>query len=328
MPGFNRSAGLFFCLILCFVLPTGAGAQADADKQAIVFASFGTTVPGALPAILHIRDRIQREYPATPVKIAFTSNIIRKIWRQRRDDPQFKKAYPGLPADIFTVQSPLATIANLQDEGYRTIIVQPGHLSPGEEYQDLVSCIDGLNSIETVKARYRPFEKLAISRPAMGTAGEKHPYTADLLLIARALAGDVRLAEKNGAALVYMAHGNTSMPSGSIYLEFAAIMNQLYPQVKTFIALVEGYPSLDQTLPQIAVAGVKKLLLKPFMTVAGDHTVNDLAGDDPDSWRSILSGNGYEVITVARGLGEIDGFADVYVHHLKETARDHGIVLQ
>jgi sirohydrochlorin cobaltochelatase len=126
----------------------------------------------------------------------------------------------------------------------------------------------------------------------MGTVGEEHPYSSDLLLIARALAGDALLAEKNGAALLYMAHGNTYMPSGSAYLEFASIMNRLYPQVKTYIALVEGYPSLDQTLPQIEGAGVKKLLLG-FMTVAGDHTVNDQP-EKPDLatiWRQRLRGD-------------------------------------
>lgn len=331
VPIMNRlipSISILLFLLLFSSPPLHAADKAEPAKQAIVLAAFGTTVPSALPAILHIRDRIQSEYPATPVKIAFTSNIIRKIWHERRDDRQFKKNNTDIPADIFAVQGPLATIANLQDGGYRTIIVQPGHISLGEEYNDLVSYVHGLNSIETTKKRFRPFEKLVISRPAMGTAGEEHPYTDDIVLIAKALAGDAALAEKNGAALLYMAHGNSYMPSGSAYLEFASIMNRLYPKVTTFIALVEGYPSLDQIMPQIEGTGVKKLLLKPFMTVAGDHTINDMAGDEPDSWKSILNGKGFEVVTVAQGLGEIDGFADVYLHHLKDTVKDNGIILK
>ncbi|MBB5346340.1 sirohydrochlorin cobaltochelatase [Desulfoprunum benzoelyticum] len=316
---------LFLLFLLC--QPAQAGDNPDADRQAVVLAAFGTTVPKALPGILNIRDRLQRQYPQTPVKIAFTSNIIRRIWQGRRGDAAFITANPSVPADVYTVQGPLATIANLQDQGYRTIIVQPGHISAGEEYLDLVAAIDGLNSIRTIKPKFRPFEKLAVGRPAMGTAGEQHPYSEDLALIARALADDAVQAEKANAALLYMAHGNTYMPSGSAYLEFASIMNRLYPQVKTYIALVEGYPSLDDTLPLLEHAGVSKLLLKPFMTVAGDHTVNDMAGDEPEAWKSILSAKGYEVMTVAKGLGEIDAFADVYLHHLQQTATDHGIVL-
>ena len=161
----------------------------------------------------------------------------------------------------------------------------------------------------------------------MGSVGEEHPYSEDLLLLAQALAADAAAAEKQGADLLYMAHGNTYMPSGSAYLEFASIMNRLYPQIKTYIALVEGYPSLEITLPQIMADGRKKLLLKPFMTVAGDHTLNDMAGDEPESWKSILTGKGFTVVPVLQGLGEMPTFADVFVHHLADTARDQGIVL-
>ena len=234
---------LLFSLLLCH--PAQAGKNTDTDSQAIVLAAFGTTVPSALPGILRVRDLIRKEYPNTPVKIAFTSNIIRKIWQKRRGDAAYIKANPAVPADVYTVQGPLATIANLQDEGYRTIIVQPGHISLGEEYLDLVSYIDGLRAIKTIKPKFQPFEKLVVSRPVMGTVGEEHPYVEDLTLIARALADDAALAEKNGATLLYMAHGNTYMPSGGAYLELAAIMNRLYPRVKTCITMVEGYPSLD-----------------------------------------------------------------------------------
>jgi sirohydrochlorin cobaltochelatase len=326
MHSFIHSVGaLFLLFLLC--QPAQAGDIPETGGQAVVLAAFGTTVPKALPGILNIRDRLQRQYPQTPVKIAFTSNIVRRVWQKRRGDTAFIKEHPGVPADIFTVQGPLATIANLQDAGYRTIIVQPGHISAGEEYLDLAASIDALGGIRTIKARFNPFEQLVLSRPAMGTAGEQHPYADDLTLIAQALAGDAALAEKHGSTLLYMAHGNTYMPSGSAYLEFAAIMNRLYPRVKTYIALVEGYPSLDDTLPLLEQTGIRKVLLKPFMTVAGDHTLNDMAGDEPESWKSILAAKGYEVMTVPRGLGENDAFADVYLHHLQQTASDNGIVL-
>lgn len=328
MNNFVQAVCLLFCIVLCSALPAHAGQQADKPKQAVVLAAFGTTVPTALSGILHIRERIIKKYPNTPVRIAFTSNMIRAIWHKRRDDKQFLRENPTISQEILHVQGPLATIAGLQDEGYRTIIVQPSHISLGEEYLDLVSYIEGLNAITTIKPKFRPFDKLAISRPAMGTVGEEHPYTEDLLLIARTLAADAAAAEKQGAALLYMAHGNTYMPSGSAYMEFAAIMNRLYPQVKTSIALVEGFPSLNDLLPQLERDGGKKILLKPFMTVAGDHTLNDMAGDEPDSWKSILTKKGFTVIPVMQGLGEVDTFADVFVHHLGDTARDQGIVLQ
>ena len=47
-------------------------------KNAIVLAMFGTTVEPALQGLLNIRTKMIEKYPETPVKIAFTSNIIRK----------------------------------------------------------------------------------------------------------------------------------------------------------------------------------------------------------------------------------------------------------
>lgn len=320
----------FACTLFLLLLigqPAQGGSPAKESRQAVVLAAFGTTVPAALPGILNIRDRLQRDCPQTPVKIAFTSDLIRQVWQRRRGDAAFLKANPEVPADIYTVQGPLATIANLQDAGYRTIIVQPGHISLGEEYLDLVATVDGLNAIKAIKARYRPFDKLVIGRPAMGAAGEQHPYSDDLALVATALAGDAALAEKNDAVLLYMAHGNTYMPSGGAYLELAAIMNRLYPRVRTCIAMVEGYPSLDETLAALQTAGTKNVVLKPLMTVAGDHSLNDMAGNQPDSWKSLLAAKGYKVTTVSQGLGEVDAFAAVYLHHLKQTASDNGIVL-
>ena len=64
-----------------------------------------------------------------------------------------------------------------------------------------------------------------------------------------------------------------------------------------------------------------------MMTVAGDHTLNDMAGDEPGAWKSILEAKGYKVMPVATGLGEREPFAAVYLHHLKQTASDNGIVL-
>ena len=48
----------------------------------------------------------------------------------------------------------------------------------------------------------------------------------------------------------------------------------------------------------------KKILLKPFLIVAGDHAKNDIMSDDENSWKTILEKNGYEVETELIGMGE------------------------
>ena len=122
-----------------------------------------------------------------------------------------------------------------------------------------------------------------------------------------------------------MGHGNEFFPSSGAYLQFVDVMNTLYPETKTYIATVEGFPTLETVIRQMKKDKITKVLLKPLMTVAGDHTQNDMAGDEPDSMKSILVKNGFQVTTVIEGLGEQDGFADVFVDHLAETANDNGI---
>lgn len=156
---------------------------------------FGTTVEPALKGLLNIRSKINAKYPNTTVRIAFTSNIIRKRWQHRAEDPEYIKAHPEIPADVLHVKTPLATIADLQNEGYDTL--------------------------------------------------------------------------------------------------------KMY--------------------------GVKKVILKPFMVVAGDHSINDMASDEDDSWKSILEKNGFEVMAVTKGLGEQDNFANIFVNHAAEAAKDAGI---
>jgi sirohydrochlorin cobaltochelatase len=316
-----------FCCILSVSTVFG-NEKTEKQSNAIVFATFGTTVPSGLSGILHTRDRIQKKFPGTEVRIAFTSNMIRKIWHKRQHDEAFKKEHPSIPADIFSVKGALATIADLQDDGFTTIVVQPGHISLGEEYLDLVSYINGLNAITTIKDKNRPFVKLAVSRPALGTMGAKHPYIDDINQVAKSLAGDIRKAGETHSALLYMGHGNEFFPSSGAYLQFVEVMNGLYAETKTYIATVEGFPTLETVIRQLKNDKITKVLLKPLMTVAGDHSLNDMAGDEPDSMKSVLVRNGFQVTTVTEGLGEQDGFADVFVDHLAETAADNGIMLK
>ena len=61
---------------------------------------------------------------------------------------------------------------------------------------------------------------------------------------------------------------------------------------------------------------IEKVYLMPFMSAAGDHAKNDMAGDDDDSWKSILTRAGIECVPVLRGTAEFDSFVDIWVGHI------------
>jgi len=323
---------LTLAMALFFLLGGGQDAHAarsqQAHKNAVVLAMFGTTVEPALKALLAVRQRMEQRFPQTTVRLAFTSNIIRRIWQQRATDPQYRLHHPEVPEEILSIRGPLATMALLQDQGFDTLVVQPTHILPGEEFHDLANYIKALAGIETIKEKYRPFHKVVLGRPALGASGPRHPYAQDIETAARVLAVDAELARKNDAALVYMGHGNEHFPTGGIYLEMAARMRALYPNVLTVIGCVEGYPSFQEVLRTLRAGSVRRVLLKPFMVVAGNHAMVDMIGPDEDSWQSMLEREGIQVIPVRQGLGELSGFADIFVEHAADAAKDAGITLQ
>jgi sirohydrochlorin cobaltochelatase len=55
------------------------------------------------------------------------------------------------------------------------------------------------------------------------------------------------------------------------------------------------------------------------MLVAGDHANNDIAGDEADSAKSILTAAGFRVDVSLHGLGENQLIQDIYVQHLTDV---------
>ncbi|MBE9487076.1 MAG: sirohydrochlorin cobaltochelatase [Chloroflexi bacterium] len=300
---------------------------ASTNKTAIVVASFGTTYPSAVNALLAIVQDIQTAYPHTPVQMAFTSNIIRKKWHSRATDADYRKAHPQVPESFYHIKNILGTLADLQDQGYKTIVVQPTHLTHGEEFLDLTAHIEGLRSIKTTREHWQPFNKIALGRPLMGSWGPTSPYTDDLARLARAVAEDVEATQQANAALVYMGHGNAHLSTG-LYYEFELLMNQHYPQIKTILGLVEGHPNLDEVLTKLQQANSKKVLLKPLMIVAGDHAANDMAGTEEDSWKTLLQVAGFRVSPVLQGLGDNAAVRRMFIDHLQDAATEAGIELR
>jgi sirohydrochlorin cobaltochelatase len=323
----KRIATIIALLISVTLVCAAFGMGEQPNKKAIVLAGFGTSYPSALVAIANIQKQVQKAFPGITVKIAFTSNIIRGIWHNRQNDKEFQVKNKDIPKEILYVKGPLATISDLQDEGYRTIIVQPTHIYNGEEYTDICSYVNGLNTIKTIKPKFAPFVKLVIGRPALGKYGVQYDYHKDMETGAKALHSDVALAKKEGAALVYMGHGNEFYSTG-IYAEFQQTMRKTYPNTKIFIGTVEGFPSLEDVAFALKHTGVGKVLLKPMMVVAGDHANNDMAGPEQDSWKSVLEHAKIKVHPVLHGLGENTQWAQIYVQHIRDAARDNGIALE
>ena len=71
--------------------------------------------------------------------------------------------------------------------------------------------------------------------------------------------------------------------------------------------------------------GAKKIVLMPLMVGAGDHASNDMAGDEEDSWKVILTGAGFEVECVLEGLGQNADIRAIYIDHIKAAIAEAGL---
>ncbi len=287
------------------------------SKNVIILASFGTTVPEALNSIFNIQKKVTEYFPNTPIKLTFTSNIIRKIWKNRKKEKE-KWLNKGIPLEILNIKGIIGTIGDAIEEEYENIIVQPTHIFYMEQVHDLYSYVKAFQSIKTMQKKWMPFKKIVMSRPALGMFSENFYYKEDIKKALYTLKLDVNLAKEKNATLFYMAHGNEKFPLG-IFYEIEALFNKLYPHVNTVFACVEGTPSFEEAIEKIKN---KNIILKPFMIVAGVH-----AKEDMNEWKEKLKTKGFSVETIMEGLGTIDEFAKIFANHIKDTATIHKINL-
>ncbi len=320
-----RKRNFYFILVLSFLLVASSNLFA---KSAIILSSFGTTEPKAVSSILNIKAEIEKAFPGTRVELTFTSNIIRSIWQKRRQNAAKWKAM-GIAPEVLNIKGILETFGKLQSAGFKDIVVQPTHMFHMEQYSDLVSYVDGIASIKTIRKKWMPFNNIVIGRPALGTCGVKYPYHDDMKRVVKIFHADAKEAEEEKSILVYMGHGNEVWSTG-IYAELQKEMRKVYPDIITFIGSVEGYPSLDDIKAGLKHMHLKQknILLKPLMIVAGDHARNDMAGDGEDSWKTNFEKIGFKVNPVLKGLGSNNEFVQIFIDHIKDAAQEGGIKLK
>ncbi len=286
-----RSKGFAITIILLAIACLGSGVHAGEHghkapkKVAILLVAFGSSLPSAQVSFENIDKKTKAAHPGTPVRWAYTSHIIRK-----------KLAKQGTHLD-----SPEVALSKLLDEGFTHVAVQSLHTIGGSEYHDLRRTVGAFKIMGG-------FQGIILGYPLLATQ-EDMQRTVDAIL------GSIPKDRQKSDAVVLMGHG-THHPSNAFY---AALMFQL--QLKDpniFVGTVEGYPEVDLIKKMILKRKIKKAYLMPFMSVAGDHAKNDMAGDEDDSWKSIFTKAGIQCVLILKGTAEYDRFVDIWVSHIRD----------
>lgn len=184
--------------------------------------------------------------------------------------------------------------------GVKTLVVQPTHLMHGIEYDELK---------ETLAGYADSFDKVAVGEPLL-TSDDDKSRVADALIDA------TKEFDDGETAIVFMGHG-TEHEANALYGEMQQVFTDK-GMANYFVGTVEATPSLDDVIAKVKEGNYKKVVLRPMMVVAGDHANNDMADpEDPESWYSRFTAEGYEVTTVLEGLGQLPAVQEIYAEHAK-----------
>lgn len=250
-------------------------------NQAILVASFGTTRDETRDKTIGALERdIAAKYPSCIVHGAYLSTIVIK----------------RLAARGILMDTPEQALTRLIMDGVREVFIQPTTLLPGEEYERLR---------ERVAAFKWRFDLLRVGEPLLYRA-------VDLVAVAEAVSE--AYPPHDGEALLLMGHG-TAHCSNRIYPAMDEVFKSLGRR-DVFVATVEGDPDVGEVLGAIRAQGYARAALAPLMLVAGEHAINDMAGDEPESWKSRCIAAGVEPRCILRGLGELPAIRALYLAHL------------
>lgn len=253
-------------------------------KKGILVISFGTSYEETLKKNIEaIENKIRDTFAPLEVRRAFTSNmIIRKLKNE-------------LNLEIHTPEQALeAMIA----DGFTEIYVQPLHVIPGFEYDKVKKAV--------VRARHRSTVKIELGMPLLNHMDHYHE-------IAAAFEAEFQ-PEREDHGYVLMGHG-TEHFANAAYTMLQRVFDDKRSDV--IIANVEGYPELSDVLEHI-VSEYKSVTCYPLMIVAGDHAQNDMAGDEEDSFKSVLEGAGLEVECVLKGMGESEIIQSIFAKRVAD----------
>jgi sirohydrochlorin cobaltochelatase len=280
-------AGLLGLVISGTLAHAGRGENRP-ERRAIVLAAFGTTVPEAQRALSQVEQRVRETFPGVEVRWGYTSRMVRS----------------KLAGDGKLLDSPEMALARLMDEGFTHVAVLSLHTIPGREFHELTQ------NARLFQQMSGGFEKVVVALPLLSSR-------EDQARVARAILRNVPSTRKPQDGVLLMGHGSGQHPSDAIYAALGQVLSELDPHVH--VATVDGYPRLEDVLPRLEAARVRKVILMPLMAVAGDHARNDMAGSEPDSWKSVLQSKGYDCEVVLKGTAEYPEIVDVWLDHLRDA---------
>lgn len=256
------------------------------SKKAIIAVSFGTSYEETRKlTIERFENAIEEHFKGSPVYRAWTSGIIMKKILKR----------DGLKVDNVS-----EALEKIEAEGYDEIIVQPSHILEGIEYEKIVA---QLNAVK------KDFKSIRLGN-AMLHDEASYAEISDVI-------ADIFSFVSDEEALVLIGHGS-SHETDSSYEELEAVMHASGHE-NYIVGTIEGELDIKRAISKLKELRPSKVILAPFLIVAGDHALNDIGGDEEDSCINMLKDAGFDVECILKGLGEYEQVIDVFLRRADEA---------
>ncbi len=266
------------------------------ERPAIVVAAFGTSTRAQIT--YDVFDRQLREaLPGYEVRWAFTSEVIRERVNERR-------AAEGR-TDL--LKSLSQTLADLEAGGFTKAVVQPLHIFPGEEYEEVLS----------IASRF-PGMRLEVGDTLL-------QRWENLRHVVSVVSRDFLPPEEGCNVLVSHGTPSTHVGSNITYLGLERHLARTYPNA--FLGAVEGIISPEDALGPAAVCAGPRVRFLSLMFVAGDHLMSDVMGDG-NSWKASVEKAGkkaeattveHEGETMYKGLGFYREVNEVFIDSVRRS---------
>ena len=258
-------------------------------SKGLLVVSFGTSVAETREkTIAAIEKDLAAAFPERKAYRAWTSSIIRRKLKTTEN---------------LAVDSVEEALERMLADGIADLVVQPTHMLPGEEFGKVTRALEA----------YAPrFERLRLGKPLLTDSSDVQAVAAVLEDTFSDVGDDEMLA--------LMGHGSADAKPNFYLLLTEAFRKDGKPNF--CVGTVEEDPGFTPILAAARERKPKRIRLLPFMVVAGDHALNDMAGEGEDSWAGMLRKEGFRVECILKGMGEYPRVRAMYVEKARKAERE------
>ncbi len=269
-------------------------------KRGILLVAYGAGNMRGTAALRAVQAAAEARF-SLPVRWAYTSEPMRlRLAKSRTKSDSVLKA-----------------LSRMRFERYSHVAVQPLHLIPGDEFAAVA---------EDCSAAQTPSFRVSLGLPMLAEGDSSVSRAANTLL------NHISPLRTPDEPVIYMAHGSRS-ESERLYRRLSEAVLNLDPAVFVTCMIGPDTPrgvSLDDPswpdglsllLPALreSVPPARRIWLLPMLSLVGRHTLDDMAGASPSSWKNRIEAEGWSCLPELRGLADDPAFVDLWLDRLSDA---------